>query len=77
VFLYQLHEYSLLTPTGVNGAPATLLGLGVLSCVLAWFVWQFDYSSKSQIISVSSLFFIYYVILTKFMLFINFCDKKN
>ncbi|XP_031787584.1 uncharacterized protein LOC100678969 isoform X2 [Nasonia vitripennis] len=55
VFLYQLHEYSLLTPTGVDGPPATLLGLGLLTCVLAWFIWQFDYSSKSQVISLAAL----------------------
>ncbi|XP_011503267.1 PREDICTED: uncharacterized protein LOC105366507 isoform X2 [Ceratosolen solmsi marchali] len=64
VFLYQLHDYSLLTPTGVDGPPASLLGLSALSCVLAWFIWQFDYSSKSQVISLATLITIIGVIET-------------
>ncbi|XP_058800511.1 uncharacterized protein LOC131669570 [Phymastichus coffea] len=55
IFLYQLHEYSLLTPSNVDGPPGIMLGLGILTCAVAWFVWHFDYSAKAQIISLATL----------------------
>ncbi|KYM75628.1 Tetraspanin-7 [Atta colombica] len=50
-FIYQLHEYGLLTPSHVCGSPATLLAMGVITCGIGWFAWQFlDFSNKGQVI---------------------------
>ncbi|KAJ8686411.1 hypothetical protein QAD02_022205 [Eretmocerus hayati] len=54
-FLYQLHEFSLLTPPSVDGPPLSLFGLGILTVALAWFIWHFDYSIRSQVISLAAL----------------------
>ncbi|XP_011171450.1 23 kDa integral membrane protein isoform X1 [Solenopsis invicta] len=50
-FIYQLHEYAPLTPDHVCGSSATLLAMGVITCGIGWFAWQFlDFSNKGQVI---------------------------
>ncbi|KAL0110198.1 hypothetical protein PUN28_013684 [Cardiocondyla obscurior] len=50
-FIYQLHEYAPLTPNHVCGSPATLLAMGIITCGIGWFAWQFlDFSNKGQVI---------------------------
>ncbi|XP_012218500.1 tetraspanin-36-like [Linepithema humile] len=49
-FIYQLYEYPL-TPSNVHGPPITLLAMGVITCVIGWFSWQFmNFSNKGQVI---------------------------
>ncbi|KAL6255282.1 hypothetical protein P5V15_013622 [Pogonomyrmex californicus] len=49
-FIYQLHEYAPLTPDRVCGSSATLLAMGVITCGIGWFAWQFlDFSNKGQV----------------------------
>jgi len=53
-FIYQLHEYAPLMPSNVCGPPATLLAMGVITCVIGWVAWQFmNFSNKGQVIIVS------------------------
>lgn len=53
-FVYQLHEYAPLTPNNVCGPSATLLAVGVVTCVIGWFAWQFmNFSNRGQVIVVS------------------------
>lgn len=53
-FIYQLHEYASLTPDNVCGSAATLLAMGVITCGIGWFVWQFlNFSNRGQVIIVS------------------------
>lgn len=53
-FIYQLHEYAPLTPDHVCGPSGTLLAMGVITCGIGWFAWQFlDFSNKGQVIVVS------------------------
>ncbi|XP_012542643.2 tetraspanin-18 isoform X2 [Monomorium pharaonis] len=50
-FIYQLHEYAPLTPNYVCGSSATLLAMGVITCGIGWFAWQFlDFSNRGQVI---------------------------
>lgn len=50
-FIYQLHEYGLLTPSHVCESSATLLAMGVITCGIGWLAWQFlNFSNKSQVI---------------------------
>ncbi|EFN60284.1 Tetraspanin-3 [Camponotus floridanus] len=50
-FIYQLHEYASLTPDNVCGSAATLLAMGVITCGIGWFVWQFlNFSNRGQVI---------------------------
>ncbi|CAL1681612.1 unnamed protein product [Lasius platythorax] len=50
-FIYQLYEYALLTPDNVCGSSATLLAMGVITCGIGWFVWQFlNFSNRGQVI---------------------------
>ncbi|XP_072764501.1 leukocyte surface antigen CD53 isoform X2 [Anoplolepis gracilipes] len=50
-FIYQLNEYGSLTPNNVCGSPATLLAMGVITCGIGWFVWQFlNFSNRGQVI---------------------------
>lgn len=50
-FIYQLHEYGPLTPNNVCGPPATLLAVGVITCGIGWFAWQFmNFSNRGQIV---------------------------
>lgn len=52
-FIYQLHEYAPLTPDHVCGSSATLLAMGVITCGIGWFAWQFlDFSNRGQVIIV-------------------------
>jgi len=56
-FIYQLYEYAPLTPNHVCGSSATLLAMGIITCGIGWFAWQFlDFSNKGQVIIVSLLF---------------------
>ncbi|KAL6429208.1 hypothetical protein ACFW04_008141 [Cataglyphis niger] len=50
-FIYQLHEYAPLTPDNVCGSSATLLAMGIITCGIGWFVWQFlNFSNRGQVI---------------------------
>lgn len=53
-FIYQLYEYSLLTPSNVCGASITLLATGLAVTMIAWCAWQFlDFTSRGQVIIFS------------------------
>ncbi|XP_053971261.1 tetraspanin-3-like [Hylaeus volcanicus] len=53
-FIYQLYEYSLLTPNHVCGSPTILLVMGLVTCLLSWCAWQFvDFANRSQVIIFS------------------------
>jgi len=53
-FIYQLHEYLALTPNNVYGPPAILVAVGVITCGIGWFAWQFmNFSNRGQVIIVS------------------------
>lgn len=50
-FIYQLYEYGSLTSDNVCNPPATLLAMGIVTCGIGWFMWQFlNFSNKSQVI---------------------------
>ncbi|XP_054001620.1 tetraspanin-3-like isoform X2 [Hylaeus anthracinus] len=60
-FIYQLYEYSLLTPNHVCGSPTILLVMGLVTCLLSWCAWQFvDFTNRSQVI----IFFLALIIVT-------------
>ncbi|XP_011147625.1 leukocyte surface antigen CD53 isoform X1 [Harpegnathos saltator] len=51
-FIYQLHEYAPLTPDNVCGSSATLLTMGVITCGVGWFAFQFlNFSNRGQVIT--------------------------
>nr|XP_034183130.1 tetraspanin-3-like [Osmia lignaria] len=53
-FIYQLYEYSPLTPSNVCGAPITLLVMGLITCTIGWCAWQFlDFTNTGQVIIFS------------------------
>ncbi|XP_076162620.1 uroplakin-1b [Ptiloglossa arizonensis] len=50
-FIYQLYEYSPLTPSNVCGSSITLLVMGLITCMIAWCIWQFlNFMHRSQVI---------------------------
>ncbi|KAH0951559.1 hypothetical protein HN011_005407 [Eciton burchellii] len=50
-FIYQLHEYLALTPDNVYGPPAILVAVGIVTCGIGWFAWQFmNFSNRGQVI---------------------------
>ncbi|CAL7951854.1 unnamed protein product [Xylocopa violacea] len=53
-FIYQLYEYSPLTPNNVCGSSITLLVMGLITGVVAWCTWQFlDFTNTGQVIIFS------------------------
>ncbi|XP_043249636.1 23 kDa integral membrane protein-like [Colletes gigas] len=53
-FIYQLYEYSPLTPNNVCGSSITLLVAGLMTCMIAWCAWQFiDFTNTSQVTILS------------------------
>ncbi|XP_043523279.1 leukocyte surface antigen CD53-like [Frieseomelitta varia] len=62
-FIYRLYEYAPLTPNNVCGSVITLLVMGLITCIIAWCVWQFlDFTNKGQVIIFSILFMIITII---------------
>ncbi|XP_066584828.1 tetraspanin-6-like [Prorops nasuta] len=50
-FIYQLHEYALLTPNSVCGPSVLLLGTGIFTFLLGWYAWQYlDFKIKGQVV---------------------------
>jgi len=76
-FIYQLHEYLALTPDNVYGPPAILVAVGIVTCGIGWFAWQFmNFSNRGQVIIVSrflSNFIKRYSKFSVIMLFICLC----
>ncbi|XP_076754566.1 uncharacterized protein LOC143425551 [Xylocopa sonorina] len=53
-FIYQLYEYSPLTPGNVCGSSITLLVIGLIMGVVAWCTWQFlKFTNTGQVIIFS------------------------
>ncbi|XP_017756164.1 PREDICTED: leukocyte surface antigen CD53-like isoform X2 [Eufriesea mexicana] len=53
-FIYQLYEYSPLTPSNVCGSTITLLVMGLITCMIAWCAWQFlDFTNRGQVMIFS------------------------
>ncbi|XP_032671543.1 tetraspanin-3-like isoform X2 [Odontomachus brunneus] len=51
-FIYQLYEYAPLTPDNVCGSSGTLLAMGVITCGIGWFAFQFlNFSNRGQVIT--------------------------
>lgn len=60
-FIYQLYEYSPLTPNNVCAAAITLLAMGLVACMVGWCAWQFlDFSNTGQV----TIFSVALIILT-------------
>ncbi|KAG7208532.1 hypothetical protein KM043_014750 [Ampulex compressa] len=50
-FIYQLYEYAPLTPNDVCSSSATLLGMGVITCLISWCSWHFlNFTNRSQVV---------------------------
>ncbi|CAK9798104.1 Tspan3 [Anthophora plagiata] len=53
-FIYQLYEYSPLTPNNVCGSAIILLAMGLITSAIAWCAWQFlDFTYKGQVVIFS------------------------
>lgn len=53
-FIYQLYEYSFLTPSNVCGSAIVLLLMGLITCMIGWCAWQFlDFTNTGQVIIFS------------------------
>ncbi|CAK9831588.1 TSPAN3 [Anthophora retusa] len=53
-FIYQLYEYSPLTPNNVCGSAIILLVMGLITSAIAWCAWQFlDFTYKGQVVIFS------------------------
>ncbi|XP_051156863.1 23 kDa integral membrane protein-like [Leptopilina boulardi] len=64
-FIYRLYEYAPLTPNKVCGPAAVLLGMGLLSALLAWWAYySIDHKNLSQ--SVTFTFFLGLITLVEF-----------
>ena len=64
-FIYQLYEYSPLTPSNVCGSAITLLVMGLVAAMIGWCIWQFlDFSNTGQVIIFSVVLIIVTVVNT-------------
>lgn len=64
-FIYRLYEYAPLTPNKVCGPAAVLLGMGVLTALLAWWAYySVDQNNLSQ--AVTFTFFLALITLVEF-----------
>lgn len=56
-FIYQLYEYAPVTPDNVCESAAVLLTMGITTCCIGWFAWQFlNFYNRAQVVTVSQHF---------------------